>query len=84
MFVLRKSGIVAAFSALVTSTLAQNHSSEQSEAQITGMNHPIVPTLSPYLTPIRHYDRSDHRMHTVYLCAHSPVHSELPAYMAAR
>ena len=60
MFVLRKGGIVAAFASLATSILAQDHSSEQSEAQITGLNHPIVPALSLYLTPTRHYDRSDH------------------------
>ena len=36
MFVLRGSGLIAVFSVLVTSVLAQDHSSEESEAKITG------------------------------------------------
>ena len=57
MFVSRKRGLVAAFSALVTSILAQDHSSEKSDAQITGLNHPIVCTrpfpLTHTHTPLR-------------------------------
>lgn len=45
MFVLCARGLVAAFAALATTVLAQDHTSEQSEAQITGP--PFYPSLPP-------------------------------------
>ena len=47
MFVLRGNGLIAAISVLVTSVLAQDHSSEESEAKITGQTHPFVPASFP-------------------------------------
>ena len=50
MFVLRGSGLIAVFSVLVTSVLAQDRSSEESEAKITGQPHPSVPASFFFLS----------------------------------
>ena len=45
MLVLRARELFAAFAVVVTSVLAQDHSSEQSEAQITGLPYPFAPAF---------------------------------------
>jgi len=47
MLVLRRSGLIAVFSVLVTSVLAQDHSSEKSEAQITDPAAECTPYFYP-------------------------------------
>jgi hypothetical protein len=45
MFIISACGLVTAFAALATSALAQGHTSEQSEAQITGLPYAFAPGL---------------------------------------
>lgn len=89
MFVLCARGLVSAFAALATFVFAQGHTSEQSEAQITGPPFTLSlcsrPLFPPSLTPVRQQcRRPDRRMHPVLLRAFGPVHSQLPDHMAAR
>jgi hypothetical protein len=44
MFLLRALKIVAVFVAITVPVLAQGHTSEQSEAQITGWSYPFAPS----------------------------------------
>ena len=88
MSVLRAIGLVVAFAAIVTPALAQDHSSEQSEAQISG--RPFFFLCAGHYSLLKFCARRfstrrpKPRMHALLLRAIGPVHLQLPADMAAR
>lgn len=78
MFDLRALKLFTAFVVVATSVHAQDHSSEQSEAQITGAyQRPFTRTSSLIIF------RPERRMHDLFLPARCPEHREFPNDMAA-
>jgi hypothetical protein len=83
MFDLAALKLFTAIAVVATSVFAQSHSSEQSEAQITGAHYRR--SLHPFslFAKKKKLQRPKHRVHSIFLPARCPEYKQLPNDMAA-